>query len=126
MGVVELYTDTLRDADEALRREHEWLSARVDSIAELMAGRRFNPELLAEAQRRYRLWAEERTWFTRETGSITFEEVCQHVGADIDAARAARAKYYALPFSGALFRIRCENTQSKTNSSGKGAAGASG
>jgi len=119
MDLTNLYVEVLREADKCIRREHEWLCARQDQIARIMAGKLADSELLAEVQRRYRSWSTERAWFTRSVGTVTFEAVCEHVGVDLDEARSVRAKYYALPFSAALLRIRCESPPSKMPSSPK-------
>ena len=72
-----------------------------------MAGQLADVELLAEVQRRYRSWSTERAWFTRPVGTITFAAICEHMGVDLDEARSVRSKFYALPFSAALLRLRC-------------------
>ena len=114
MDLTNLYVAVLEGADHDLRRDHEWLCARQDQIARIMAGKVADPELLAEVQRRYRSWSTERAWFTRSVGTVTFEAVCKHVGADVDEARAVRRPYFALPFSAALLRLRCASPASKT------------
>ena len=102
-GVVGLYLEILREADESLRREHKWLLDNERLIRSLVDGTFSGAATQARAQatrvrEHLMAWGRELAWFkVAGTGIISFADVCDAVDALPQVGLEAREKLFELP-----------------------------